>query len=66
MTEDNDDFAEYFFEEFHGFVESHYSDNRTIGWNGLVRENTVSDNDGFQIFMSLVRQFASEFESKRI
>lgn len=58
---DDDDFAEHFFDGFHVFVGKHLDDNRTIGWNGLIRENAPSDDERFQMFMSLFRTFASDF-----
>ena len=61
VLEDGDDLADHFFDEFHGFVERYYRDNRTIGWDGLILANTSSDKEGFRMFMSLFRQFVSEF-----
>jgi len=51
VFEDKDSFADHFFENFHSFVEQYYRDNRTLGWNGLIRENTLTDEDGFQKFV---------------
>lgn len=61
---DNDAFADHFFRNFHSFVEAYYQDNRTIGWNGLLRENTSSEEEGFRTFVSLLKQFASEFAAR--
>lgn len=60
---DEDAFADFFFENFHSFVETHYEVKRTIGWNGLIRENTQTDEDGFKIFMFLLEEFAKQFAS---
>ena len=57
---DEDVFAGVFFEDFHSFVEEYYQDNRTVGWNGLIREKAETDEDGFRIFMALLEKFASE------
>ncbi|MFY0692221.1 MAG: hypothetical protein JXR14_09915 [Paracoccaceae bacterium] len=62
---DEDAFADFFFESFHSFVEAHYHDNRTVGWSGLIRENTETDEDGFRTFMSLLEQFAMTCASER-
>ncbi|WP_171176624.1 hypothetical protein [Ruegeria sp. HKCCD8929] len=53
---DKDSFADTFFEEFHGFVESHYDDHRTIGWQGLICEYEGKDKQ-FEKFMELVEKF---------
>lgn len=58
---DGDAFAYHFFSKFHAFVEDHYGDARTLGWQGLISENASSEEEGFQRFMALVRQFAEEF-----
>lgn len=63
---DDDAFTTSFFENFHSFVETYYQDNRTIGWNGLIRENTLTDKDGFEMFLSLVETFAARFASETI
>lgn len=64
--EDGDAFADLFFENFHSFVETHYQDTRTVGWNGLIRENTQSEEDGFKLFMSLLEKFATRFAPEAI
>ena len=61
VVEEGDNFADRFFDKFHGFVERHYGDNRTTGWDGLILANTSSAKEGCRIFMSLLRQFALEF-----
>lgn len=58
---DGDAFADFLFENFHSFVEAYYQDNRTVGWNGLIRENTKSEEEGFKVFMSLLEKFAIRF-----
>ena len=63
IFEDNDEFAEHFFENFHGFVGGHYKDRRSIGWAGLIQENSASEEEEFPIFMGFVRQFAAEFSA---
>ena len=60
---DEDAFADYFFENFHSFVEAHYQDNRTVGWNGLIRENTTTEEEGYMMFISLLEKFAKRFAS---
>ncbi len=62
---DDDAFADFFFENFHSYVQAYYQDNRTFGWNGLIRENTQTEEDGFKAFMSLLEQFAMSFASGR-
>lgn len=59
IVEDGDSFADHFFETFHDFVGQQLNDKRTIGWDGLVQERAHSDREGFDLFMSLVRTFAS-------
>lgn len=63
VNNDEDAFADFFFENFHSFVESYYQDNRTIGWNGLIRENTKTEKEGFRVFSSLLEKFATRFAS---
>ena len=58
-VEDGDSFADHFFETFHDFVGQQLNDKRTIGWDGLVQERAHSDREGFDLFISLVRTFAS-------
>ncbi len=62
--EDNDEFADHFFANFHSFVENKYNDRRMIGWNGFVTEKSASEMEEFELFMSLLRQFVAEFRSK--
>lgn len=64
--EDDDAFADFFFENFHSFVETHYPDTRTVGWNGLIRDNTQSEEDGFKMFISLLEKFATRFATDAI
>ena len=61
ISMDEDAFADFFFEKFHSFVEAYYQDNRTVGWNGLIRENTDTEEEGFKEFMSLLEKFATRF-----
>ncbi|HSM41501.1 MAG TPA: hypothetical protein VK862_12180 [Afifellaceae bacterium] len=64
LFEDNDQFADHFFEEFHGFVGRHYKDRRSIGWAGLIQENSGSEEEEFPIFMEFLRRFAAEFSAR--
>ena len=65
VESDDDAFADFFFQSFHGFVESYYQDDRTIGWNGLIYENTKTEEEGYKQFMILVRQIASQYSSTK-
>lgn len=63
VCSDADGFADAFFGGFHAYVEQHYGDRRTIGWNGLIGENTSSEAESFEVFMSLLTAFAAEYAS---
>ncbi len=56
---DNDVFADAFFEGFHDFVERHYGDNRTIGWQGLISEYESKERQ-FEKFMELTEEFCRQ------
>ncbi|MEL6643958.1 MAG: hypothetical protein AAFQ79_08490 [Pseudomonadota bacterium] len=57
---DGDLFADQFFSDFQTYVQRHYQDNRTVGWNGLIRENTTTNQDGYETFMSLLKRFVAD------
>ncbi len=60
---DNDAFADFFFENFHSFVGDYYQDNRSVGWSSFISENTETEEEGFRVFLSLLEEFATSFAS---